>query len=158
MLWNLHNRQVLVGLHLLLRDWPNHHHWLDSPTWALAFLRSFCQLRYPAIASSDFVTRVYSRMGLSAHAQPPAILEGQTKHCRAHTIQLYRSMWTQTYKVFVKYRQKKRMAAFWDTARCSFVAVHLTMEAVCTSERVEGVVRGLEGTHPTDRCILTKLE
>jgi hypothetical protein len=33
-----------------------HHHWLDSPTWALAFLRSLCQLKYPAITSSDFVT------------------------------------------------------------------------------------------------------
>jgi hypothetical protein len=44
----------------------HHHNWLDSPTWALAFLRSFCQLKYPAIASSDFATRVYSRVGLSA--------------------------------------------------------------------------------------------
>jgi hypothetical protein len=42
----------------------HHHHWLDSHTWALAFLRSFCQLKYPAIASSDFVTRVFSRVGL----------------------------------------------------------------------------------------------
>jgi hypothetical protein len=53
----------------------HHHHWLDSPMWALTFLRSFCQLKYPAIASSDFVTRVFSRVGLSA--QPPAIPEGQ---------------------------------------------------------------------------------
>jgi hypothetical protein len=36
-----------------------HHHWLDSPTCALAFLRSFCQLKYPAIASSDFVTSLF---------------------------------------------------------------------------------------------------
>jgi hypothetical protein len=42
-----------------------HHHWLDCPTWTLAFLRSFCQLKYPDIASSDFVTRVFSRVGLS---------------------------------------------------------------------------------------------
>jgi hypothetical protein len=42
------------------------HHWLDSPTWALAFLRSFCQLKYLDITSSDFVTRVFSRVGLSA--------------------------------------------------------------------------------------------
>jgi hypothetical protein len=35
------------------------HHWLDSPTWALAFLRSFCQLQYPAVASLDFVTSLY---------------------------------------------------------------------------------------------------
>jgi hypothetical protein len=34
--------------------------------WALAFLRSFCQLKYPAIASSDFVTTVFSRVGVSA--------------------------------------------------------------------------------------------
>jgi hypothetical protein len=47
----------------------HHHHWLDSPTWALAFLRSFYQLKYPAIASSDFVTRVFSRVGLSAPHQ-----------------------------------------------------------------------------------------
>jgi hypothetical protein len=47
----------------------HHHHWLDSRTWALAFLRSFCQLKYPAIASSDFVTR-FSR-------PTPAILEGR---------------------------------------------------------------------------------
>jgi hypothetical protein len=37
----------------------HHHHWLDSPTWALAFLRSFCQLKYPAIVSSDFVTIIF---------------------------------------------------------------------------------------------------
>jgi hypothetical protein len=49
----------------------HHHHWLDSPTWALAFLRSFYQLKYPAIASSDFATRVFSRMGLSAPRPTP---------------------------------------------------------------------------------------
>jgi hypothetical protein len=43
-----------------------HHHWLDSPTWALAFLRSFCQLKYLANDSSDFVTRVFSKVELSA--------------------------------------------------------------------------------------------
>jgi hypothetical protein len=48
----------------------HHHRWLDSPTWALAFLRSFCQLKYPAIASSDFVT-VFSRVGLSAPRPTP---------------------------------------------------------------------------------------
>jgi hypothetical protein len=32
--------------------------------WALAFLRRFCQLKYPAIASSDSVIRVFSRVGL----------------------------------------------------------------------------------------------
>jgi hypothetical protein len=55
----------------------HHHHWLGSATWALAFHRSFCQLKYPAIASSDFVTRVFSMVGLSATRQPPAILEGR---------------------------------------------------------------------------------
>jgi hypothetical protein len=44
----------------------HHRHWLDSPTWALVFLRSFCQLKYQAIASSDFATRVFSRVGSSA--------------------------------------------------------------------------------------------
>jgi hypothetical protein len=54
----------------------HHHHQLDSPTWALAFLRSFCQLTSPAIASSDFVTRVFSRVGLSAPRPTPGYLEG----------------------------------------------------------------------------------
>jgi hypothetical protein len=52
----------------------HHHHRLDSLTWALAFLRNFCQLRYLAIASSDFVTRVFSRMGLSAPRPTPGYL------------------------------------------------------------------------------------
>jgi hypothetical protein len=43
----------------------HHHRWLDSPNCALAFLRSFCQLKYPAVASSYFVTRVFSSVGLS---------------------------------------------------------------------------------------------
>jgi hypothetical protein len=54
----------------------HHHHWLDSPTWALAFLRSFCQLKYPAIASSDFVTRVFSRVRLSAPRPTPGYPAG----------------------------------------------------------------------------------
>jgi hypothetical protein len=49
----------------------HHHHRLDSPTCALAFLRSFCQLKYPAFDSSDFVTRVFSRVGLSAPHPTP---------------------------------------------------------------------------------------
>jgi hypothetical protein len=40
-------------------NYHHHHHSLESPTWALAFLRSFCQLKYPAIASLDFVRRVF---------------------------------------------------------------------------------------------------
>jgi hypothetical protein len=56
--------------------YSHHHHRLDSPTWILVFLRSFCQLKYPAIASSDFVTRVFSRVGLSAPRPTPAIPEG----------------------------------------------------------------------------------
>jgi hypothetical protein len=47
------------------------HHWLDSPMWAVTFLRSFCQLKLPAIASSDFVTSVFSRVGLSAPRPTP---------------------------------------------------------------------------------------
>jgi hypothetical protein len=54
----------------------HHHHWLDSPTWALAFLRRFCQLKYPAIASSDFVTRVFSRVVLSAPRPTPGYRGG----------------------------------------------------------------------------------
>jgi hypothetical protein len=48
-----------------------------QPYWVLASLRSFCQLKYPAIASSDFVTRVFPGWGCQPHAQPPAILEGR---------------------------------------------------------------------------------
>jgi hypothetical protein len=51
----------------------HHHHWLDGPTWALAFLRSFCQLKYPAIAPSDFVTRVFSRVGVVSPTSNPRI-------------------------------------------------------------------------------------
>jgi hypothetical protein len=49
----------------------HHHHWLDSPTWTLAFLRSFCQLKYSASASSFFLTRVFSRVGLSTPRPTP---------------------------------------------------------------------------------------
>jgi hypothetical protein len=63
------------GQMLLMLDYHHHHHhhhhWLDNSTWALAFLRSFCQLKYPAIASSDFVTRVFSRVWLSAPLPTP---------------------------------------------------------------------------------------
>jgi hypothetical protein len=54
----------------------HHHHWLDSPTWTLVFLRSFCQLKYPAIASSDFVTRVFCRVGLSPSRPTPGYPKG----------------------------------------------------------------------------------
>jgi hypothetical protein len=59
---------TLNGAHHRLTNAHNHHHHhrLDSPTWTLAFLRSFCQLKNPAIASSDFVTRVFSRVRFSA--------------------------------------------------------------------------------------------
>jgi hypothetical protein len=52
-------------------DYHHHHHWLNSPMWTLAILRSFYQLMYPAIASSGFVTRVFSRVGLSAPLPTP---------------------------------------------------------------------------------------
>jgi hypothetical protein len=54
----------------------HHHHWLDSPTWALVFLRSFCQLNYPAVASSDFVTKVFSTVELSAPRPIPGYPAG----------------------------------------------------------------------------------
>jgi cytochrome b561 len=50
----------------------HHHHWLGSHTWALAFLRIIFQLKYPAIASSDFMTRAFSRVGLSAPRPIPS--------------------------------------------------------------------------------------
>jgi hypothetical protein len=43
---------------------------------AQVFLRSFCQLKYPAIASSDFVTRVFSRVRLSAPRPTPGYPRG----------------------------------------------------------------------------------
>jgi hypothetical protein len=55
-----------------LNSVTNHnHHWLYSPMWALALLRSFCQLKYPATASLDFVTKSLSRVGLSAPCPTP---------------------------------------------------------------------------------------
>jgi hypothetical protein len=59
----------------------HHHHWLDSPTWALAFLRNVCQLKYPAIASSDFATRAFSRVGLSA---PLPVVETNAETITVH--------------------------------------------------------------------------
>jgi hypothetical protein len=54
-----------------IHTYNHHRHWLDNTTWALAFLRSFCQLKYPAIASSHFVTKVFSRVGLSSPRPTP---------------------------------------------------------------------------------------
>jgi hypothetical protein len=67
---------MLGGFHSKQASSYHNHHWLDSPTWALAFLRSSCQLTYPAISSSDFVTRVFSRMGLSAPRPTPGYPAG----------------------------------------------------------------------------------
>jgi hypothetical protein len=58
------------------KSYHHHHHRLDIRTWALAFLRSVCQLKYPAVASSGFVTRVFSRVGLSAPRPTPGSLGG----------------------------------------------------------------------------------
>jgi hypothetical protein len=46
-----------------------HHHWLDSPMWALALEAS--AIFHSAIASLDFATRVFSRVGLSAPHPTP---------------------------------------------------------------------------------------
>jgi hypothetical protein len=62
---------VTSGMYFHHHHHHHHHHWLNSPTWALAFLRSFCQLKYPVIASSDFVARVFSRVELSAPHPTP---------------------------------------------------------------------------------------
>jgi hypothetical protein len=48
--------QVTKLQHCITQSWrsdffENHDHWLDCPMWALAFLRSFCQLKKPAFAS-----------------------------------------------------------------------------------------------------------
>jgi hypothetical protein len=43
---------------------------------AQVFLRSFCQLKFSAIASSDFVTRVFSRVGLSTPRPTPGYPRG----------------------------------------------------------------------------------
>jgi hypothetical protein len=60
--------------------WDNnnkyHHHWLDSPAWALAFLRSFCQLRIRLLLLQ--ISWQQSFPGWDhPHAQPPAIPEGR---------------------------------------------------------------------------------
>jgi hypothetical protein len=64
-------RPVLIVQEAFPSNHHHHHHWVYSPTWALAFLRSFCQLKYPAIASSDFMTRVFYRVGLLALRPTP---------------------------------------------------------------------------------------
>jgi hypothetical protein len=66
----------------------HHHHRLDSPTWALAFLISFCQMKYPDIASSDFVTRVFSRVGLSVPRPTPSYPGGPLLHTVRHFIRV----------------------------------------------------------------------
>jgi hypothetical protein len=49
------NRRVGVDI----RGWNTHHHyhhWLDSPTWAPAFLRNFCQLSFSIAKFLQFFT------------------------------------------------------------------------------------------------------
>jgi hypothetical protein len=55
----------------------HHYHWLDSPAWALAFLISFCLLKYPAIASSDFMTNAFRSVSFSAPRPTPGIHPGR---------------------------------------------------------------------------------
>jgi hypothetical protein len=50
---------------------------ITGPTWALAFLRSFCQLKYPAIASSDFVASIFQDGVVNPTPTHPDIPEGQ---------------------------------------------------------------------------------
>jgi hypothetical protein len=45
--------------------------------WALVSLRSICQLKYPAVSSSDLMIRVFSRLGLSAPPPTPGYPEGR---------------------------------------------------------------------------------
>jgi hypothetical protein len=77
-IWGISNRAVggcISETSPHLTDMNNkihhHYHWLDRPKWALDFHRSFCQLKYPAIASSDFETSVFSRVELSAPRPNP---------------------------------------------------------------------------------------
>jgi hypothetical protein len=37
-----HGSDMLIYPALAIFPVSHHHHWLDSPTWALAFLRTFC--------------------------------------------------------------------------------------------------------------------
>jgi hypothetical protein len=67
----------------------HHHNWLDSPTWAMAFLRSFFQIKYPAIASSNFVTTVFSRVGLSAPLPTPGYPGGLMFSIRVVSVAYY---------------------------------------------------------------------
>jgi hypothetical protein len=55
----------------------HHHHWLDSPTWALAFLRSFCQLSVRLLLLQISWQESFPGWGCQPNAQPPAILEGR---------------------------------------------------------------------------------
>jgi hypothetical protein len=73
---SLHSRRRKNLKSHVFWDIHHHHHRLDSPTWTLAFLRSFCQLKYPAIAFSYFVTRVFSGVGLSSPRPNPSYPRG----------------------------------------------------------------------------------
>jgi hypothetical protein len=44
------------------------------------------------------------------------------------------------------------------TRRCENVNSHILKPRVRKRGEVEGAVRGLEGTHLADRCVLTKLQ
>jgi hypothetical protein len=54
----------------------HHYHWLDSPAWALAFLRSFCQL-VSGYCLFRFGDKSFTGWDCQPHAHPPAILEGR---------------------------------------------------------------------------------
>jgi hypothetical protein len=41
----------------------HHHHWLDSPMWALALLRSFCQLVLSSHIRNNFAYLTHPKFG-----------------------------------------------------------------------------------------------
>jgi hypothetical protein len=56
----------------------HHHHWLDSPTWALAFLRSFCQLKLSGYCFFRFRDKsLFQGWSCQPHSQPATIMEGR---------------------------------------------------------------------------------
>ena len=57
----------------------HHHHWHNSPFWAKAFFRSYCQLSFWQSGHCFFGFRnnIFSGAGCQPCVQPPAILEDQ---------------------------------------------------------------------------------
>jgi hypothetical protein len=93
-LWNRCNKTEIPWVQntyfkVYFENIHHHRHWHNSPIGAQAFFRNFRQpslflaalfrriLDSPAIASSDFLTMLFSGAGCQPCVQPPAILEGR---------------------------------------------------------------------------------